>query len=98
MGLLGWHQLTVLEIEHAVEWLDQRAAASAGNGVARNSLGAAFRIPFHYELGRLKEDAGRLAEARQHYTAYLERWGNADVSIPNVDDARSRLAKLDTQM
>ena len=66
--------------------------------VGRQALGAGFRIPFYYELGRLEEEAGRLAEARQYYEAYLERWGQADVSIPNVDDARERLKKLDAGM
>ena len=66
--------------------------------VSRQALGAAFRIPFYYELARLEEEAGLLAEAREHYNLYLERWGHADVSIPNVDDARSRLARLDAQM
>ncbi|MEE9268984.1 MAG: protein kinase [Candidatus Krumholzibacteria bacterium] len=66
--------------------------------VGQQAAGAAFRIPFYYELARLEEEAGQLAKARQHYNAYLEHWGNADVSIPKVDDARTRLAKLGAQM
>ena len=50
------------------------------------------------KLARLEESAGRLTEARHHYETYLECWGNADVAIPDVDDARKRLANLNQQM
>jgi len=53
-----------------------------------------FRIPIHYKLAGVLEESGLLAEAKQHYEAYLERWGNADVVIPNVEDARTRLQRL----
>ena len=62
------------------------------------SLGEGFKIPYYYELARLEEESGQLAEAREHYNAYLERWGQSDAHIPNVDDARERLAKLDAQL
>lgn len=53
-----------------------------------------FRIPIHYELGRLHEAAGRPAEARAHYEAYLSCWGEADVAIANAEDARERVGRL----
>jgi len=52
-------------------------------------------IPAHYKLARLEEELGRLTEAKRHYEAYLERWGNADIAIPNVKDARERLERLE---
>ena len=57
-----------------------------------------LRIPINYKLAVLEEADGQLAEARKHYQAYLDRWGNPDVPIPNVDDAKARLAKLNEQM
>jgi hypothetical protein len=55
----------------------------------------AFRVPIHYKLARLQEDSGQLAEARQHYQSYLDSWGNADIDIPNANDARARLQSLE---
>ena len=57
-------------------------------------INKAYQIPFHYELARLLDAAGRGAEAREHYEAYLARWGEADVPIANADRARARLADL----
>ncbi len=47
-----------------------------------------------YELARLEDRAGDVASARQHYKEFLDRWGDADLPIPAVDAARSRLAAL----
>jgi serine/threonine protein kinase/tetratricopeptide (TPR) repeat protein len=52
------------------------------------------RIPVLYELGRLLEEEGDLTAAREHYRAYLDRWGNADVAIPNVEKAGARLKAI----
>jgi serine/threonine protein kinase/tetratricopeptide (TPR) repeat protein len=48
-----------------------------------------------YEVARLEEEAGDLEDARQHYRRFLDRWGNADMPIPAVDDAKARLAALE---
>ena len=50
-----------------------------------------------YQLARLEDEAGDLASARQHYTEFLDRWGEADVSIPTVAKAKSRMAALAPQ-
>lgn len=55
---------------------------------------AVYRIPVLYKLGRAEEESGQFTEARRHYEAYLERWGDADVQIPNVADCRQRLQAL----
>ena len=47
-----------------------------------------------YELARLEEETGDLESARKHYQKYLEFWGNADLTIPSVEDAKARLARL----
>jgi tetratricopeptide (TPR) repeat protein len=48
---------------------------------------------FH-ALARIEEEAGDLAAARIHYEEFLARWGDADLEIPEADDARRRLAAL----
>jgi tetratricopeptide (TPR) repeat protein len=47
-----------------------------------------------YQLARLEEKAGDLDQAREHYQKYLDYWGDADITIPSVEDARARLARL----
>jgi hypothetical protein len=48
-------------------------------------------------MARLEEQAGDLASARQHYRQFLARWGEADLPIADVNEAKSRLAKLEPQ-
>jgi tetratricopeptide (TPR) repeat protein len=59
---------------------------------------AVLRIPVLCELARLEEASGRFADARRHYKAYLDRWGSADVDIPNVADGRTRLDALNKRL
>jgi tetratricopeptide (TPR) repeat protein len=47
-----------------------------------------------YQLARLEDEAGNVASARQYYQEFLDRWGEADLPIPAVAEAKSRLATL----
>jgi len=47
-----------------------------------------------YNLGRIAEKTGNAAAARDHYQKFLERMRAADPGIPEVADARKRLAAL----
>jgi hypothetical protein len=48
-----------------------------------------------YDAARLEEEAGELESAREHYRRFLSRWGDADMPVPAVDDAKARLAALE---
>ena len=41
-----------------------------------------------------KTRPGDQASARQHYEDFLDRWGDADLTIPAVAEAKDRLAIL----
>jgi tetratricopeptide (TPR) repeat protein len=47
-----------------------------------------------YWLGKIFDRRSQGARAIDHYEKFLHLWGNADPGIPEVDDARSRLAAL----
>ena len=47
-----------------------------------------------YNLGRIAEKTGNAAAAKDHYQKFLERMRAADPGIPEVADARKRLAAL----
>jgi len=48
----------------------------------------------HYELGRLYQEMGSRVEAKQEYARFLEMWSEADEGLPQLVDARKRLAAL----
>ena len=55
-------------------------------------------ISINYDLARLEEAEGDLVSARKHYRKYLDRWGEADVPLKNVADAKVRLAALQAKL
>jgi serine/threonine protein kinase/predicted Zn-dependent protease len=47
-----------------------------------------------YMLGKIYEEQGDSAKAIEHCEKFLEMWKDADPGLPEVDDARTRLAVL----
>jgi tetratricopeptide (TPR) repeat protein/tRNA A-37 threonylcarbamoyl transferase component Bud32 len=87
---------------HHVEW--REALARAHRMAGRLSEAAAVHEKMlreirghflsHYDLGQIYEEMGRVADARLQYEAFLEAWAEADEGLPQVEDAKARLAKL----
>lgn len=62
-------------------------------GPERSSV-ATTRMTCLYWAGVAAEGQGDTSSARQYFTELVDTWGNADVTIHNVADARARLAKM----
>jgi tetratricopeptide (TPR) repeat protein/tRNA A-37 threonylcarbamoyl transferase component Bud32 len=97
--------------DHCKEWilrgkiLDAKGdAAGAADAYARAQaeMGAPYWMDYCdvvmsiYLRSKAEEKAGDTAAAREHYRQFLNYWGEADISIPEVDDAKARLAVLES--
>ncbi len=51
-------------------------------------------FPALYELGQVYEDLERPEDAAKSYLAFLDAWSKADENLPQLKDARARLAAI----
>jgi tetratricopeptide (TPR) repeat protein len=63
----------------------------------RAGLGS-WAVKAHYLLGLAYERSGWNDKAVEKYEEFLEIWKDADSGMPEVEDARQRLAKLKTKV
>ncbi len=49
---------------------------------------------YHYQLAKLYEQKEQTRKAIEHYEKFLEIWNNADKGLPELIDAKARLARL----
>ncbi|MCX6574255.1 MAG: hypothetical protein NTX99_09725, partial [Candidatus Aminicenantes bacterium] len=76
--------------------------AEAATGLYRRLLGLQagrlrhpdFYALSHFALGRISEARNDATGARQNYERFLDLWKNADAGLPEVEEARTRLAAL----
>jgi len=59
----------------------------------RSDWGAVYARSY-YKLGKVYEQMGKKAEAREKYRKFLDLWKDADAGLPELADAKRRLANL----
>jgi tetratricopeptide (TPR) repeat protein len=60
---------------------------------SRKEYGDIYSKSFHM-LGKIYEQMGKKKEAIKNYEKFLDLWKNADPGLPEVDDAKAKLASL----
>ena len=68
----------------------ERLAKFDPEGVSRQLI----HPKYHYGLAKLYEQKGWKGKAIEHYEKFLTLWKDADPGIPDVEDAKKRLAGL----
>ncbi|MCJ7589628.1 MAG: protein kinase [Candidatus Aminicenantes bacterium] len=61
--------------------------------IGRHRFGDIYARSF-YMLGKIAEQEGENTKAREYYRKFLDLWKDADPGLPEVADARKRLAEL----
>jgi serine/threonine protein kinase/tetratricopeptide (TPR) repeat protein len=62
-------------------------------GIGRKTYGDVY-CRSYYRLGKISEQLANKAEAAEHYRKFLDLWKDADPGLPEVEDAKKRLAGL----
>lgn len=55
-----------------------------------------FVVEAYYNLARINEEIGNQEQAQKYYSQFVDIWKNADENIPILQDAKSKLASLET--
>jgi len=78
----------------------EKAIAKYEHLVSRKQFGweaQEYWIRAHYQLGKIHEEKGEIEKAIQYYQRFLDIWKDADPGLPEVEDAKKRLAGLKAQ-
>jgi tetratricopeptide (TPR) repeat protein len=82
------------EDNKAIEKLLKAQATFPGATIPGPGYGGMFRARSNYQLGILYERTGQLKPATESTEKFLKAWSRADADLPELQDARARLARL----
>ncbi len=77
------------ELERAREEFEKITLLTIG----RENYGDMYAKSF-YMLGKIYDEQGNSLRAKEYYTKFLDLWKDADPGMPEVDDAKKKLAGL----
>jgi tetratricopeptide (TPR) repeat protein len=80
------------DIEKARRQYEKVIGLSAGRMYSGDIYARSF-----YMLGKIFEKQGKKGKARENYRRFLDLWKGADPGLPEVQDAKARLAQLGTR-
>jgi serine/threonine protein kinase/Flp pilus assembly protein TadD len=86
---LAMTYLKLGEVDNAQEQYEKIVSLTVG----RFKFGAIYAKSY-YMLGKIYEQKGNTAKAKEHYEKFLTLWKDADPGLPEIEDARKRLAGL----
>ena len=95
--LRGMIEMASGNMAEAVVALDSIQTPGSNQVGNRNRLPVSDYIQSLYRLAVLEQELGELGSAKEHFVRFLEYWGDADVPLPSVDDAKQRLSELDAR-
>ena len=81
------------DVEKAKEEYERITSLTDGRLTAGDIYAKSF-----YKLGKIYEQQGNKSKAIEHYQKFLDLWKDADPGIPEVDDAKKRLAAMGSDL
>ena len=87
---LGMSYLGAGQLGNAVSALEKASNVYGGTRGGTPGMG----VQCYYQLGKAYEASGWIDKATTQYETFLEIWKDADPGIVEVEDARTRLARL----
>ena len=77
-----------------MEFIKARPVPDLGSTSPISPIFDARYILAHYELARASEALNKRGQAIDYYRRFLTYWGEGDVNVPEIAQARERLSAL----
>jgi len=89
MESLAWAHYRAGDLDNAIKQYEKIISLTPGNIYFGDIYSRSF-----YMLGKIHQKKGHTSEALTYYEKFLDLWKDADPGLPEVKDARKRMAEL----